>query len=154
VIWLRLFQRWRLRWLLSILSRYAIVDKLYLIFLSIMGARYNHSIAIYPPPTPHTHTHILFQPADITIVKTMKNPPAGVKLVMSAVCVMRDIKPDRINDPSGSGKKIEDFWGPSKRLLGDMKFLDNLKEYDKDNIAVSIHVSVIMPHAQYIIFMH
>ena len=67
----------------------------------------------------------------------MKNPPSGVKLVMSAVCVMRDIKPDRINDPSGSGKKIEDYWGPSKRLLGDMKFLDNLKEYDKDNIAVS-----------------
>ena len=56
---------------------------------------------------------------------------------MSAVCVMRDIKPDRVNDPSGSGKKIEDFWGPSKRLLGDMKFLDTLKEYDKDNIAVS-----------------
>ena len=67
----------------------------------------------------------------------MKNPPAGVKLVMSAVCVMRDIKPDRIPDPSGSGKKVEDFWGPSKRLLGDMKFLDNLKEYDKDNIPVS-----------------
>ena len=72
----------------------------------------------------------------------MKNPPAGVKLVMSAVCVMRDIKPDRVNDPSGSGKKIEDYWGPSKRLLGDMKFLDNLKEYDKDNIAVSL--SIIM----------
>lgn len=80
------------------------------------------------------------KPADITIVKTMKNPPAGIKLVMAAVCVMRDIKPDRINDPSGSGKKIEDFWGPSKRLLGDMKFLENLKEYDKDNIPVRIQL--------------
>ena len=68
----------------------------------------------------------------------MKNPPAGVKLVMSAVCVMRDIKPDRVPDPSGSGKKMEDFWGPSKRLLGDMKFLDNLKVYDKDNIPVRV----------------
>lgn len=29
---------------------------------------------------------------------------------------------------------IEDFWGPSKKLLGDMKFLDNLKSYDIDNI--------------------
>ena len=85
---------------------------------------------------------MIFQPADITIVKTMKNPPAGVKLVMSAVCVMRDIKPDRVNDPSGSGKKIEDYWGPSKRLLGDMKFLDNLKEYDKDNIAVSLAIII------------
>jgi dynein heavy chain len=27
-----------------------------------------------------------------------------------------------------------DFWGPSKKLLGDMKFLQSLKDYDKDNI--------------------
>ncbi|CAL8107738.1 unnamed protein product [Calicophoron daubneyi] len=76
-------------------------------------------------------------PADITIVKTMKSPPAGVRLVMEAVCVLKGIKPDRINDPGGSGKKIEDFWGPSKRLLGDMKFLENLKAFDKDNIPAS-----------------
>ncbi|RMX38335.1 hypothetical protein pdam_00005508 [Pocillopora damicornis] len=78
------------------------------------------------------------KPADITIVKSMANPPAGVKLVMSAVCVMRDIKPEKINDPAGTGKKILDYWGPSKKLLGDMNFLNNLKEYDKDNIAVHI----------------
>ncbi|KAK4472821.1 hypothetical protein MN116_004037, partial [Schistosoma mekongi] len=77
-------------------------------------------------------------PADITIVKTMKSPPAGVRLVMEAVCVLKGIKPDRINDPSGSGKKVEDFWGPSKKLLGDMKFLENLKNFDKDNIPLSI----------------
>lgn len=29
------------------------------------------------------------------------------------------------------GKMIEDYWGPSKKLLGDMKFLDGLKNYDK-----------------------
>ena len=75
----------------------------------------------------------------------MKNPPSGIKLVMAAVCVMRDIKPDRVPDPSGSGKKIEDFWGPSKRLLGDMKFLDILKEYDKDNVPVSAGCDPCMP---------
>lgn len=69
----------------------------------------------------------------------MTNPPAGVKLVMSAVCVMKDIKPDKVNDPAGTGKKILDYWGPSKKLLGDMTFLQSLKEYDKDNIAVSKH---------------
>ena len=79
------------------------------------------------------------QPADITIVKSMANPPAGVKLVMAAVCVMRDIKPEKINDPAGTGKKILDYWGPSKKLLGDMNFLNNLKEYDKDNIPVCNH---------------
>ncbi|KAF6041077.1 DNAH12 [Bugula neritina] len=74
------------------------------------------------------------KPADITIVKSMKSPPSGVKLVMAAVCVMKDIKPEKINDPSGSGQKILDYWGPSKKLLGDMGFLQMLKEYDKDNI--------------------
>ncbi|XP_015752501.1 PREDICTED: dynein heavy chain 12, axonemal-like [Acropora digitifera] len=82
------------------------------------------------------------KPADITIVKSMANPPAGVKLVMSAVCVMRDIKPEKINDPGGTGKKILDYWGPSKKLLGDMNFLNNLKEYDKDNIATHIMAKI------------
>uniref|UniRef100_A0A8C2TNL6 Dynein axonemal heavy chain 12 n=1 Tax=Coturnix japonica TaxID=93934 RepID=A0A8C2TNL6_COTJA len=73
-----------------------------------------------------------------TIVKSMKNPPSGVKLVMSAVCVMKDIKPERIPNPSGTGGKILDYWGPSKKLLGDINFLKDLKEYDKDNIPAAI----------------
>lgn len=36
----------------------------------------------------------------------MKNPPSVVKLVMSAVCVMKGIKPDMVVDPAGSGKKV------------------------------------------------
>lgn len=39
---------------------------------------------------------------DITIVKTMSNPPYAIKLVMEAVCVLRSIKPDRIPDPAGA----------------------------------------------------
>ncbi|XP_061590831.1 dynein axonemal heavy chain 12 [Cololabis saira] len=78
------------------------------------------------------------KPTDITIVKSMKNPPSGVKLVMSAVCVMKEVKPDKIADPAGSGKKIFDYWGPSKKLLSDMNFLRDLKEYDKDNIPVPV----------------
>ncbi|XP_063744092.1 dynein axonemal heavy chain 7 [Eleginops maclovinus] len=71
---------------------------------------------------------------DITVVKSMKSPPPAVKLVMEAICILKGIKPDRVPDPSGSGKKVEDFWGPAKKLLGDMKFLQSLHEYDKDNI--------------------
>uniref|UniRef100_A0A8C3PBV3 Dynein axonemal heavy chain 7 n=1 Tax=Chrysemys picta bellii TaxID=8478 RepID=A0A8C3PBV3_CHRPI len=71
---------------------------------------------------------------DITVVKSMKSPPSGVKLVMEAICILKGIKSDKIPDPSGSGKKIEDFWGPAKRLLGDIRFLQSLHEYDKDNI--------------------
>jgi dynein heavy chain len=76
--------------------------------------------------------------SDITNLKSMKSPPAAVKLVMEAVCVMKDIKPIKIADPSGSGKKIEDYWAPSKTIMGDMKFLESLKVYDKDNINPSI----------------
>lgn len=75
---------------------------------------------------------------DITVLKTMKSPPTGVRVVMEAVCIMKDIKPAKIPDPAGSGKKIDDYWGPSKTLLGDMKFLDALKAYDKDNIPVAV----------------
>ncbi|XP_017568229.2 dynein heavy chain 12, axonemal isoform X1 [Pygocentrus nattereri] len=78
------------------------------------------------------------KPSDITIVKSMKNPPSGVKLVMAAVCVMKDIKPEKINDPAGTGQKILDYWGPSKKLLGDMNFLRDLKVYDKDNIPAPV----------------
>lgn len=40
------------------------------------------------------------KPSDITIVKSMKNPPSAVKLVLEAVCVIRGIRPDRKSDPS------------------------------------------------------
>lgn len=72
------------------------------------------------------------KPADIFIVKSMKNPPYGVKLTMEAVCVLKGMKPDRKPDPSGH--MVEDYWGPSMRMLSDMKFLDSLKTFDKDNI--------------------
>lgn len=70
-------------------------------------------------------------PQDITIVKSMAKPPFIIRLVLEAVCVIKGIKPDRINDPSGTGKKIEDYWGPSKKMLGDMKFLESLINFDK-----------------------
>lgn len=53
---------------------------------------------------------------------------------MESICVMKQIKPERKPDPGGSGRMIEDYWGPSLKLLGDLKFLENLKAYDKDNI--------------------
>lgn len=33
---------------------------------------------------------------------------------------------------------LEDYWGPSKKILGDLKFLESLKMYDKDNIPPAI----------------
>ncbi|XP_055588743.1 dynein axonemal heavy chain 7 isoform X2 [Uranotaenia lowii] len=72
-------------------------------------------------------------PADITIVKTMKSPPIGVRIVMEGICILKDIKPDRVAAQSGMGM-VEDYWGPSKKVLGDMKFLDGLLNFEKDDI--------------------
>lgn len=69
---------------------------------------------------------------------TLQNPPALVKLVMEAVCIMKGVKPDRKPDPSGVGKMIEEYWGPSLKMLGDFKFLDSLRDYDKDSIPPAI----------------
>lgn len=57
---------------------------------------------------------------------------------MEAVCIMKALKPERKPDPSGSGRMVEDYWGPSQKMLGDMKFLEPLKVYDKDNIPAAI----------------
>lgn len=75
---------------------------------------------------------------DVYLFFYLQNPPGIVKLVMEAVCIMKSIKPERKPDPSGSGKMIEDYWGPSQKILGDMRFLDSLKAYDKDNIPPAI----------------
>ena len=72
--------------------------------------------------------------SDIVFVKSMNNSPVGVKLVMAAVCVLKNIQPDKINDPNKPGQKILDYWGPSKKLLGDLNFLKDLIAFDKDNL--------------------
>ena len=41
--------------------------------------------------------------------------------------MLLDIKPAKVNDPSGSGKKIEDFWEPSKKILSDSNFVKSLR---------------------------
>lgn len=70
---------------------------------------------------------------DVTLLRSMRNPPNGVRVVMEGVCIMKDIKPERVQNPNGVGM-MEDFWTPSKRILADMKFLESLINFDKDNI--------------------
>lgn len=72
------------------------------------------------------------KPADITVVKSMRNPPAAIKLVLEAVCVLKGLKPER--KPDAMGRMIEDYWGASLKMLGEMKFLESLRSFDKDNI--------------------
>lgn len=46
---------------------------------------------------------------DVTEVKGMKSPPSGVKLVLEAVCILKNVKPARVKDAQ-SGKMVDDYW--------------------------------------------
>ncbi|EFN75890.1 Dynein heavy chain 7, axonemal [Harpegnathos saltator] len=78
-------------------------------------------------------------PQDIQIVKSMKRPPAGVRLVMEAVCILKDVKPEKVQTLEGA---VDDYWKPSLRMLGDMHFLESLLTYDKDNIPERIMTKI------------
>ncbi|XP_032809855.2 dynein axonemal heavy chain 3-like isoform X2 [Petromyzon marinus] len=78
--------------------------------------------------------------SDITLVKTMQNPPSGVRLTLAAICVLKGIKPEKKTD--ANGKTVDDYWPSSKKMLGDMKFLESLKEFDKDNIPPKVIAQV------------
>ncbi len=71
---------------------------------------------------------------EIDEVKSFRNPPELVRLVMEAVCIMLDEKPNKIPDPKDSSRKLDEWWSISKRLLGDATLLNQLIHYDKDDM--------------------
>jgi len=85
--------------------------------------------------------------ANIQEVKSLANPPAGVKLAMEAICVMFQVKSIRKADPDNPGKKIEDFWEASQKgpLSDPKKMLDDLFAFDKDNIPAPV-ITKISPY--------
>ncbi|QQP52952.1 Uncharacterized protein FKW44_005260, partial [Caligus rogercresseyi] len=69
------------------------------------------------------------------ISSLLKSPTISLRLTTEALCFLKNIKADRVPDPTGATTKmVEDFWGPTKRLLGDPKFLESFQEFDKDNL--------------------
>ncbi|KAK2534325.1 hypothetical protein Q9233_004169 [Columba guinea] len=78
-------------------------------------------------------------------VRAMQRPPPGVKLVIEAVCIMKEVKPKKVPGEK-LGTKVDDYWEPGRGLLQDPgKFLDNLFKYDKDNIPETV-ISAIQPY--------
>ena len=86
--------------------------------------------------------------ADIDEVRSMPNPPMGVKLTLQATCIMFGIKPVLKDDPSSDvfGRKVKDWWAAAQRhlLLDASKLLSDLKMYDKNNIKARV-ISDIEP---------
>ena len=69
--------------------------------------------------------------SDIDEVKSLGRPPANVIKTLTACCIMFDIKPERINDPDNPGKKINDYFKPTK-------LLEDMQNFDKDNIPADV----------------
>jgi dynein heavy chain len=79
-------------------------------------------------------------------IKALADPPAGVKLAMEAICIMFQVKPKMVAGEQ-PGKKVADYWEPSKNIvLSDpKKFLNDLFEFDKDNIPQKV-IDNIQPY--------
>ncbi|KAF5308516.1 hypothetical protein FQR65_LT06181 [Abscondita terminalis] len=57
---------------------------------------------------------------DIGEMKSYSKPPVKVEMVMEAVMIL---------------KQVEPTWTEAKKQLGDQNFLNNLREFDKNNIS-------------------
>ena len=55
---------------------------------------------------------------DLTEVKAMSKPPAGVKLVIDAVCIMMRVAPEKIKDPNGGTS-----WEIKERMRNEGSFI-------------------------------
>eukprot|EP00727_Mastigamoeba_balamuthi_P012891 m51a1_g8224 putative dynein heavy chain axonemal (4742) ;mRNA; r:111319-133683 len=84
---------------------------------------------------------------DITEVRSMVRPPAGVKLVMEAICIMKSAKPKKIEAAKPGGPPQYDYWDSAKLMLNDPEFLKSLHTFDKDNIPDAV-IQKLQPYIQ------
>lgn len=71
---------------------------------------------------------------DIMEVARYVQPPAKVKLVLEAVCILFHIQPKKVVHQSAKVDDV-DYWDVSRRLLGDAKgLLDSMLTYDREAI--------------------
>lgn len=72
----------------------------------------------------------------IVEVRSLKSPPKGVKLVMKAVCIIKNVDPIYVEE--GIGKKKPDYWEPAKKMMSVSGFLSSLIHFDMSDINDSV----------------
>ena len=72
---------------------------------------------------------------DLTELRSMRNPPAPVKLLMEGICVVLDVEPIKIKSMDGVGF-IWDYWlaATGKHVLGNSKLVETLSNFDHDHL--------------------
>lgn len=69
-------------------------------------------------------------PADLSAVRTMKSPPVTVKIVMEAICILKEVKTDKMSATT------DEYWTVSKKLLADpAKLIESILTFDKEAIS-------------------
>lgn len=74
--------------------------------------------------------------ADFLEVATYKNPAASVIAVIEAVSILLGLKGKKVQGPDG--KIREDYMDEMKKQLSDPKMVQNLKDYDRENIPPAV----------------
>ncbi len=75
---------------------------------------------------------------DLDLLKSFKNPPMPVKIVMQALCLILYANPTEKKKNPETMKIEVDWWAASIKLLGNPKLLSELLEFDKDNVKEDI----------------
>ena len=57
------------------------------------------------------------QGGDFKELKAMETPPDAVKMTMTALCILLDVQPEKVE--KDDGKKVDDFWEPAKKEVRD-----------------------------------
>lgn len=70
---------------------------------------------------------------DISAIKKMPSPPALIRDIMEAVCILFDLKPTKKQNPL-TMKMEPQWWDCSLRFLSQSDFLNSLLEFHKDDI--------------------
>jgi dynein heavy chain len=65
---------------------------------------------------------------DLQELKAFNNPPVHVKIVCQICTILRP-----------TGEKLDETWGDSKKMLGNAKLLDLLKDYPKESLTEKMY---------------
>src|SRR4051812_35787032 len=71
--------------------------------------------------------------SDISMLKTMRFPPQGVRICMEAVCILLGEKPARFMDSNGN--HVVDFWITGQKVLSDIHFLQRIRGFARDKVS-------------------
>lgn len=68
----------------------------------------------------------------------MKNPPNVIRVVMQALCLIMYPNPTEKKKNDQTLRMQTDWWAASLKLLGSSTLLNDLLEFDKENVEESI----------------